>query len=414
MKTEIGSEAFIPLGDLLTTEDPVWVWDVTARRVLWANHPARLFWGVASLDALQAKRFSPRSHFASRLSHLAAPPRNLREGTEKLSVPAFSGKKTVQCYLQGLLVAGGRPGFIIKALEPETEPLRLPASKSASKMPKMNGDATVHDNRVALQAIAKGVEKAYRKRAKGETAGDTSIHQPSGQPVDAAHLAIAIRELGHELGNPLNVIRGFAGWIREIAPQGSHHDKLCSYADNITEAADLAMGVFTNFSDRFIEGRGRARKEPAANIRDIAERCQALVAPLARENGVRVHRRIEGELPLLELGSGGLQQILMNLLINAIRHHKSGKKIRITARQIKMGDVKLTVSDDGKGMSKKDIAAALGKGKAPVNGKNGRSGLGLPLVRRIVEDAGGHLSIESARGKGTQITVVFPPATHAA
>ncbi len=409
MTTETSSDAFIPLGDLLTTEDPVWVWDVKARRVLWANYPARLFWGVTSLDALQAKRFSARSHFASRLSHLAAPPRNLREGTEELSVPAVSGKKTVQCYLQGLQVAGGRPGFIIKALGSETGRARTPGE--THKAPKTNGATTPDTDHVTLQAIAKGMKKAFRKRDKA--AGSiSSPTQRLGAPVDAEVLAVAIRELGHELGNPLNVIRGFAGWIKEIVQPGSDHGKLCSYADNIAEAADLALDIFSNFSARFVEGQGDARNEPAADIRDIAERCQALVAPLARESGVKVHRRIEGDLPLLAVGSGGLQQMLMNLLINAIRYHKTGKKIRIAARQTRTGDVKLTISDDGKGMSKTDIAAALGKRKARASGKNGHSGLGLPLVRRIVEDAGGHLAIDSARGKGTRITVVFPPVTH--
>ena len=411
MKTETGSDAFIPLGDLLTTEDPVWVWDVTARRVLWANHPARLFWGVTSLDALQAKRFSPRNHFASRLSHLAAPPRCLREGTEELSVPAITGKKTVQCYLQGLQVAGGRPGFIIKALDSGGDhERRRDVPRKAPKKPKKKGVATADADHVTLQAIAKGLKKASKKRDK--SAGKVSLpDQPADRPIDAELLAVAIRELGHELGNPLNVIRGFAGWIKETAPPGSHHEKLCSYADNIAEAADLAMGVFSSFSARFAEGQGNTRKEPA-NIRKIAENCQALVAPLARESGVKVYRRIEGDFPLLILGNCDLQQVLMNLLINAIRYHKSGKKIRITARQTKAGDVKLTVSDDGKGMSKKDIAAALGKGKTRASAKNGRSGLGLPLVRRIVEDAGGNVAIDSARGKGTRVTVVFPSATH--
>lgn len=408
MKTEISTDAFIPLGDLLMTEDPVWVWDVTARRILWANHPARLFWGESSLDALQAKRFSPRNHFASRLSYLAASPRNLREGTEELSVPATTGMKTVQCYLQGLQVAGGQPGFIIKALDSGNnhDPVQDKLSENTRKNCVTAADTDHH----TLQAIAKGVKKASKKRGKQAGEG-LLVDQPSSRPIDAQLLAVAIRELGHELGNPLNVIRGFAGWIKEVAPPGSRYGKLCAYADNIAEAADLAMGVFSNFSARFEEGQGTIQHEPA-NIRDIVERCQALVAPLARESGVKVYRRIEGDMSLRTLDSSRLQQVLMNLLVNALRYHKSGKKIRITARRTKAGNVKLTVSDDGKGMSKRDIASALGKGKARVAAKSGRSGLGLPLVRRIIEDAGGDLAIESAKGKGTRITLTFPPVTH--
>lgn len=408
MKTEIGSDAFIPLGDLLTTEDPVWVWDVTARRVLWANHPARLFWGAASLDALQAKRFSPRNGFASRLRYLAAPPRNLREGTEELSVPAATGKKTVQCYLQGLQVAGGRPGFIIKALASGGGHDRT--QDEPSKALKKNGVSAAEADHITLQAIAKGLKKASKKRGKRASVAALPPGQSENRQIDADLLAGAIRELGHELGNPLNVIRGFAGWIKEIAPQGTPYSKLYSYADNISEAADLAMEIFSNFSARFGEGQGNTQREPA-NIRETAERCQALVAPLARESGVKVYRRIEGNMSLLTLGNGGLQQVLINLLVNAIRYHKSGKKIRIAAHRTKAGDVKLTVSDDGKGMSKRDIAAALGKAKTRAPAKNGRSGLGLPLVRRIIEDAGGDLTIDSGKGMGTRITVIFPSAT---
>jgi signal transduction histidine kinase len=310
-----------------------------------------------------------------------------------------------------LQVAGGRPGFIIKALGEQAERSRpLQEARNPSRRNGVAGDDADH---TTLQAIARRMEKSARKRGKSVD-GILSEHRPAGKPVDAELLAIAIRELGHELGNPLNVIRGFAGWIKEIAPPGSHHDRLCAYADNIAEAADLAMGVVSNFSARFVEGQGDALPPPAADIREIAERCQALVAPLARESGVSIRRRIEGDLPLLALGNRGLQQILMNLLINAIRYHKSGKIIRIAARRDKSGAVKLTVSDDGKGMSKKDIAAALGTRKARTAGRNGRSGLGLPLVRRIVEDAGGQISIDSARGKGTRITVIIPPTTHAA
>ncbi len=82
------------------------------------------------------------------------------------------------------------------------------------------------------------------------------------------------------------------------------------------------------------------------------------------------------------------------------------------ARHRKNGAVRLTVADDGKGMTKKEIRSVMSaaRRKSPVSPPPGRSGLGLPLVKRLVESAGGTLAIESARGKGTTVAMLFPSA----
>jgi signal transduction histidine kinase len=407
MKTETGSDAFIPLGDLLTIEEPVWIWDALACRILWANRSGRVFWGADSLDQLRAKRFSPRSTVAVRLKFLASKADNPRDWTEELTLSAASGRVRVKCSLQGLQVAGGRPGFVVKALDidadrsdsPSAARKKTNAAKTGSTRPLQN-----ETDQATLRAIAKHLKKSSKR---------ASVKASAATP-DAEMLARAVRELGHELGNPLNVIRGFASWIKEIAPPGPNQERLRAYADNILESTDLAMAVFGNFSARLAIEKPGLPDNPPAEIRSVVESCLRLVAPLAKDSGVKLYRRIDGNLPMLIIGGAGLKQILLNLLINATRYHKTGKQIKITARKRKDGAIRLTVADDGKGMTKKEVRAAMSKEHPVPLSSAGPSGVGLPLVKRLVETAGGELGIESARGHGTTISIVFPPsAQHA-
>ncbi len=112
----------------------------------------------------------------------------------------------------------------------------------------------------------------------------------------------------------------------------------------------------------------------------------------------------------MRAGERVLKQILLNVLINAVRHQKTGGRVQVTVRKRKDGTVRLAISDDGKGMTKKEIRRVMSaaRRKASAPSVPGRSGLGLPLVKRLVESAGGTLAIESARGKGTTVEMLFP------
>jgi signal transduction histidine kinase len=234
---------------------------------------------------------------------------------------------------------------------------------------------------------------------------------PSGASPDP--LTLQIRELCHELRNPLTVISGFAERIRDNAPPGKQQAQLIGYAADILESARLAMAILSDFSAHMLRpGQEPAPPEPA-DIRATIESCLRLIAPLARQAGIKVSRRTGSGLPRIAAGERVLKQILLNLLMNAVRHQKTGGKIRVSARARKSGAVHLAVADDGRGMTKKEIRAVMSRSRrkpAPPPPHPGASGLGLPLVRRFVESAGGELSIHSARGEGTTVGIVFPPA----
>jgi signal transduction histidine kinase len=154
---------------------------------------------------------------------------------------------------------------------------------------------------------------------------------------------------------------------------------------------------------------GPPAPEPV-DIKSTVESCLRLIAPLAKQAGLKVSKSTGKGLPLLAAGERVLKQILLNVLMNAVRHQKTGVQIQVTARKRKDGAVRLTIADDGKGMTKKEIKSVMRAApvKAPVPPVPGRSGLGLPLVKRLVESAGGTLTIESKRGKGTTVQMLFP------
>ena len=392
--TDKGASASLALGDLLTADDPVWIWDLGARRILWANRAGQAFWGAGTLDALRERGFGSRDRTLNRVKAFAAGSAQAREWTETLSFAGRGDRSPVTCALQSLQVAGGSPGLIVRVLD-----ALLPAASSASDeaAPNLSQDP-------ALKAIAARMQKA---RASRRRAAAHATAPPEAAQADAAagHTSAAlIRELCHEMRNPLTVIIGFAERIRDSEPGRSPKAK--AYAENILEGAHLAMDILRDFSGR--AGAPAFTPPEPADVKAAVESCLRLVSPLAKQAGLTLSKSLGRHLPRLNAEDRALKQILLNVLLNAVRHQKTGGRISVTARRRRNGALRIGISDDGIGMTKKEIKAALGGKRKPAADSGPLSGLGLPLVKRLVESAGGSIAIESARRKGTAVEMNFP------
>ncbi len=410
METGQSEGAFLPLGDFLTADEPVWVWDAAARRILWANQAGRLFWGANSLDALQSKRFSPKNKSVERLNRLAARSSKSKETVEVLTLNGASGRTSFKWYVQGLQVAGGKPGLIVKAVdvpanEPGSRSAKQPEIATGQKIAKKQGGkrGDQQSDRTALEAIA-----ARLKTTSKSSPGQEDKHTSPPHDVSMDIIAMRVRELSHELRNPLTVILGFADRIKTAIPSDDKQNRLRDYADDISESADLAIAILSDFSARILQPDNKPDHSETAKVKETVESCLRLIAPLAQSTGIKLHRRIDGRLPALTIPDQTLKQILLNLLMNAVRHHKTGGQVKVTARLRKSGAVRLAVTDDGVGMSKKEINKLFSKVQRQTRPARGRSGLGLRLVKRLVEEVGGTLAIRSARGKGTTVEIIFP------
>jgi two-component system cell cycle sensor histidine kinase PleC len=132
----------------------------------------------------------------------------------------------------------------------------------------------------------------------------------------------------------------------------------------------------------------------------------------AEKNGITLSRMFPKVCPGLRADSRHIKQIVLNLVSNAVKFTPAGEKIRL---EVLVGDdrgLRLVVEDTGIGIEAGNIKKAL----APF-GQVGDiysrtfegTGLGLPLAKSLAELHGGSLSLESQPGKGTTVTVRFPP-----
>ena len=106
-----------------------------------------------------------------------------------------------------------------------------------------------------------------------------------------------------------------------------------------------------------------------------------------------------------------MKQILINLLTNAIKFTPQGGEVTMSAKSAGTGWVALSVSDSGIGIPPEQIDNALsafGQVDNPFTRTQEGTGLGLPIVKSLVELHGGQFAIESAVGKGTTVTMVLP------
>ncbi|NJM35898.1 MAG: HAMP domain-containing histidine kinase, partial [Rhodomicrobium sp.] len=290
MASENEAAALLSLGDFLTTEEPVWVWDAAACRILWANTAGRAFWGASSLDALQARRFSARSKSIKRLNDLAAETGGqARERLETLEFAGSSGRRPVRCYVQSLEVAGGRPGLIVKAL-PEGAGTRdasaLSPAKDDAPTVAPAAEKTPNPDQAALDAIARRLKKGPRvRKAHAALPEAAPVLAMEAGPALPTAFDLKIRELCHELRNAMTVILGFAERIKDGIPAGKRPEQLSGYADNILESAQLAMAILGDFSNRLLNAEETRPDAGPAEIRPAVESALRLIAPLAKQAG---------------------------------------------------------------------------------------------------------------------------------
>jgi PAS domain S-box-containing protein len=220
-----------------------------------------------------------------------------------------------------------------------------------------------------------------------------------------------VANMSHELRTPLNAIIGFSQVIsgEMLGPIGTA--KYVGYARDVLASAEHLLGLINDILDvsKLEAGKLDLAEEvidPAKTIADLSR----LAETKARAGDIQVAIRREGIIPPLLADARKLKQIVLNLLVNAIKFSHPGGKVEIVLRNVG-GALAIAVVDHGIGMDAAEVELAMtrfGQVASAWTRKHDGTGLGLPLAIGLTELHGGTLTIHSTKGVGTSVTVAFP------
>jgi two-component system phosphate regulon sensor histidine kinase PhoR len=216
--------------------------------------------------------------------------------------------------------------------------------------------------------------------------------------------------VSHELKAPLSsllmqisvVLDGLAG---EVTPKQS---------DMLSKAKEKTKGMITLVNDildyrRLQEGKS-IQKIEGLDLAEILQRTIELMRLSAEEKGVSITCEIAEGLPMFSGDRGGMEAVFVNLISNAIKYTPRGGKVDVSLNK-EDKEIQLTVADTGIGISSNDIDRIFEKFyriKTERTKSIAGSGLGLSIVKGIVDAHGGGVHVKSEEGKGTTFTVILP------
>lgn len=217
-----------------------------------------------------------------------------------------------------------------------------------------------------------------------------------------------IANISYELRTPLNAIVGFAE-ILENQFFGSLNDRQLEYSHAIVESSQRLMTLINDILDlASIEAGYLHLDRTEIEVRSLLETIETLGHERALNRNIRLKLDCPEDAGTAFVDERRLKQALFNLLSNAIKFTPQGGSVTLGAER-DGNMVRLRVTDTGIGIPGEDQARVFGKFE--VSGGQARqsgAGLGLSLVKSLVEMHGGWVELESTEGKGTSVTCHIP------
>jgi len=209
-------------------------------------------------------------------------------------------------------------------------------------------------------------------------------------------------QIAHEIRNPLTAVAGAVQMLGRDAGSESERRDLTRIVLRETERVSQTMEQFMDLVD--------PRQAEYEDI-DLSALLKDILTMIRRSDDLNGHVEIRGNhlsVPVPYFGSPSqFKQVFWNLVNNALRAMPSGGVLTIDFETREAGDLRIRFADTGQGMSEE----ARRKLFEPFHSgfESGR-GLGMAVVRRVVDDYRGRIEVESGPGRGTEITIDLPPA----
>ncbi len=264
----------------------------------------------------------------------------------------------------------------------------------------------------ALQAL---VFQAEKDDLIGELERSKANSDLARRRAEESNLAKSrfLATMSHELRTPLNAILGFSE-VMKAELFGAHAVAAYKdYASDIHSSGEHLLMLINEILDlsRVEAGRYELREE-SVDLQVLVDECRHLVTLRAKKKDILLQQDTVGPLPRLWVDERAVRQVALNLLSNAIKFTPQGGHVRIRLSASADGGQYFSITDTGVGIPAAEIPVVMSSfGRGTLAQKNAEegTGLGLPIVKGLVELHGGTFTLASVVREGTEVTVRFPP-----
>lgn len=222
-----------------------------------------------------------------------------------------------------------------------------------------------------------------------------------------------LARMSHEFRTPLNAILGFSEILKQRHLGEISREQAESYAADIHASAEMLLELVNDLLDVAAIEEGRIRLDYGdIDIMSVVDESLRNVEARLQGKGIAIEMMAPDRLELLRADRRALKQILLNLLTNAVKFTPDHGAISLNVTQ-DAETTQITVTDSGEGIAEDlllDLVNATERHGANTYRTDEGWGLGLSIVRGLVELHGGGFSIKSTVGEGTTVTVTLPSA----
>ncbi len=217
-----------------------------------------------------------------------------------------------------------------------------------------------------------------------------------------AHIGQLAAGVAHEINNPLQGIVTYSHLLLERAvPQDSNRE----FLEKIVKQADRCRDIIRGLLD-FARQR-RPEKRPS-NVNRVLEECISLVANQALFHNIKIVKNLASALPPVLMDPSQMQQVFMNMIINAAEAMNGNGQLTLTTRHVPTeGAVEIEFTDTGHGIKEEDLDRIFDPFFTTKEVGHG-TGLGLAISYGIVKEHKGTITVQSEVGRGTTFTIRLP------
>lgn len=245
-----------------------------------------------------------------------------------------------------------------------------------------------------LRQLVKRGEKIIEKRAYERLV----LKEKLADAQRLASLGEMVAAISHEIRNPLGIISSTAELLKQNPSKPGQQEQL---ADVVVEEANRLNGIVSDFLSF---ARPQTPNFMPCRVDEVIDKNLMFLAPEIDRNGYRVHKRFATDIPEIEADPGLLYQAFLNILMNAMHAMPQGGDIYIELSARKH-TLTMIITDQGPGIPDEILVKIW---EPFFTTKDKGSGLGLPIVKKIIEGHAGLIEVDNLPEKGAQVTVTLP------